>query len=248
MEAFMGSDNVALVSIAIAILSALFSYWGQHRIALLAARLKHEESAAERKEHRDRLLAKYRDPLLDAAYDLQSRVYNILEQGFFEKFVIGKTGRDHDYGINHTTFLIAQYFGWVELIRKELRFLDFGDDDRTRRLATIQNDIREAWATQRDYGCACRLFAGVQRAIGERMLQATPQGWDCLGYADFLDCLGGNSVSAFIELRDVVSELEHCLDKARIRLKRVQHLLMDLIDFHDPKFTRYQTANRRKVT
>jgi hypothetical protein len=238
----MVSEIVAVASVVVAVLSALFSYWGQRRIALLAEGFKE----MERKAQRDRLLAKYRDPLLDAAFDVQSRIFNILQRGFFAAFVVGRTGRDHDYGINHTAFVFAQYFGWVEVIRKELRFFDLDDDDRTRQLSSIQIAIREAWADD-GLGSTCRLFAGVQRAIGERMLLDKADGCDCLGYADFLDRLRDQSVPVFEELRSEVAELETGLPNAEQRLIRLQNLLIDLLEFHDPTFARFPKETRGKV-
>lgn len=177
-----------VVSIVVAIFSALFSFWAQHRIAAQQARFRREDLRQEQSYQRYRLMSRYRDPLLDASNDLQSRIFNIYEQKFFVSFVIGKTGRDHEYGINHTAFVIAQYFGWMEAIRKELRFLDLGDDEKTRQFSAIRLEIQRVWAEGK-MGNTCRFFAGVQRAIGERMLQVRPEGLECIGYADFLDRL-----------------------------------------------------------
>lgn len=59
----------------------------------------------------ERLLRKYRDPLLLASQDLQSRIYNITEQDILS-FLHGS--QDHkDWLIIYIAFLFGQYLCWT---------------------------------------------------------------------------------------------------------------------------------------
>src|SRR5882757_194660 len=117
----MGSEQlVPLISSGIALLTAGLSLWWQYRVA-------HHKHQWDLAEQRERLMARYRDPLLHAAFELQSRLYNILKQEMFNTYVIGRQGKERDYALHHTAYLIAQYFGWSKVIRRELRFFDLGD-------------------------------------------------------------------------------------------------------------------------
>lgn len=65
---------------------------------------KSRESATKAEEAR-RLVARYRDPLLRSAFDLQSRLYNVLQvRGF-------RGRRDPEYFRLNTLFVIAEFFG-----------------------------------------------------------------------------------------------------------------------------------------
>src|SRR5262249_44889233 len=158
---------VPLVSSAIALVSAGLAIWGQYRVARLSHSLATTQKAEERREQRDRLLARYRDPLLQAAFELQSRLFNIVQQDFFGKYVFERTDEDKDrtYALHHTSYLLAQYLGWLEVIRREMRFLDFGDDAQTQQLSGILDHIGDL-LRQAKPGGACRLWAGEQRAVG----------------------------------------------------------------------------------
>jgi hypothetical protein len=87
--------------------------------ALVSTEVLIRRREAEAKEgEADRVLASYRDPLLRSAYDLQSRIYNIYRTGGF------RGGRDPEYFRLNTLFLIAELLGWLEIIRREVQFLD----------------------------------------------------------------------------------------------------------------------------
>src|SRR4051794_15877726 len=101
----MGSQEfVPLISSLVALLGAGVSLWWQYRVA----HHKHQWDIAEQRE---RLMARYRDPLLHAAFELQSRLFNIIGLDMFSVYVFGRQGRERDYAIHHTAYLIAQYFG-----------------------------------------------------------------------------------------------------------------------------------------
>jgi hypothetical protein len=65
-------------------------------VALRQAQITKQLAELERAEQAEAVLKRYREPLAAAAFDLQSRLYNILRLKFFEKF--GNRSRAHCSG------------------------------------------------------------------------------------------------------------------------------------------------------
>jgi hypothetical protein len=102
------------------------------------ARKREEESKSEEAE---RLVARYRDPMLRAAYDLQGRLYNVLRPGGF------RGGLNPEYFRLNTAFVIGQFFGWLEIIRLDLQFLDLGAIPATKELDQRLERVQDVFAS-----------------------------------------------------------------------------------------------------
>lgn len=77
--------------------------------------------------------------------------------------------RDADYLRRSTVFVIAEFFGWLEIIRREMQFLNLGAVDSTRDLEFKFTKIRHEFAT--DAGADdFYIYRVEQRAIGELMI------------------------------------------------------------------------------
>jgi glutathionyl-hydroquinone reductase len=75
------------------------------------------------------LVARYREPLVRSAYDLQARLYNSVNKGFLA-YLYSLDNAEKSYAIENTLFLIAEYLGWVEILRRQTEFLDMtGSED-----------------------------------------------------------------------------------------------------------------------
>jgi hypothetical protein len=192
---------VALISAAVALASATIA-------SLTQLRLKNFEREARKEEARSQarvVLDRYRGPLLDAAWDLGDRIDNIVARDFLSTYAFDDERRD--VALQSTLFRAAQYFGWVEILRREIQLLRFegsGDTWRTayfislvtRRFATDWYDWdsahRQALAWNDEYDREqlpprhLMLWQEEQRGIGERMIDdnATVR---CLGYASFIE-------------------------------------------------------------
>src|SRR5260221_171780 len=101
---------------------------------------------------------------------MQQRLYNILCRKLLEAYLPNGDARQRAYAINNTVYRIAEYFGWIEIIRKEIQFLDLGEEEQTKSLTHLQAEISSLWSSDK-YGATFRVFAGEQRAIGERMIR-----------------------------------------------------------------------------
>jgi hypothetical protein len=202
--------------------------------------------AATKADEAARVVAKYRDPLLRSAYDLQSRIYNVYRPGGFGG------GRDPEYFRLNTLFLFAEFLAWLEIIRREVQFLDLGAVQETKNLSRMLQEVQDQMSTTSRLRDNIYLYRGHQRAIGELMLvpregqtTAGPR-YECMGYAAFVAAQEDPAFAKwFTRLGDAIDRLR--LDKRNRpqRLVRVQHALIDLIDLLDPNHDRFAQHRHR---
>jgi hypothetical protein len=99
--------------------------------------LKRREVAEAEREAVDNLMTHYKKPMLAAAFDLQSRLKNMVNGDFMNQFMhkrwesAEKKGdmrakTDREYALYNTMYLFGEFFGWMEVIRKEIVFLHGG--------------------------------------------------------------------------------------------------------------------------
>lgn len=238
----------ALVAAGAAVFAALLALWGQLRVLRLTASQEKEKRREDKRDEVERVMSRYREPLVRAAYDLQSRLYNIAAHDFLGAYWANGTKEERAYAINNTLFLISQFFCWNEILRHDVQFLDLGGQEPTRRLAELQDDITSLWGTDR-HGRELRIFAGDQRAIGERMMRRGSSGLECLGYADFADTVRQQParIPHLDLLRQDIEALAQSPDPRNPRLVRLQNALIDLLDHLDPGFQRFPKERRTKL-
>jgi hypothetical protein len=214
-----------------------------------ALRLKEFEVENDRLKsflQRQKEVAVYTEPLARAAYDLQSRIWNMLEQGFLHAYLLNGTEQTQQYAVNNTIYLIAQYLCWVEIARRELQFIDLGEDVKTRQLLAMQDKMFRLWGTDR-FPPPLRIFAGDQRALGEALIEAGIRGPTCMGYGAFQSKFLSGAHKLIESIRVDVDALPENLDRARERLTAVQHTLIDILDILDPNKIRFPQSGRTKV-
>jgi hypothetical protein len=228
---FAGAVIAALISAAVALRQSKLS----GRLARLQADLdaeRHEREALfDRSLHAADVLATYREPLAAAAYDLQSRIYNILCMDFFRKW--GTAAEHAEDAVTSTLFRLAQYFGWTEILRRKIQFLSFPEDEETRRVAGLQSDIARCFLTD-SYGLALMIWSDEQRAIGEQMIVEEHGDVLCMGYSRFRE----RCADTFLVHRERLRKEIHD-PRVNERLRDVQHLLCDLVETLDRRRVRY---------
>src|SRR3954464_3891168 len=104
-----------MAGLLVAIASIPVNYW-------LTRRRKREETVD--------VMTRYRDPLLWAVHDLRGRIQTILADNFLERFLVNGDDGMRLYARRHTMFTLAEYLGWVEIVRRCVGFLDLGDHKR----------------------------------------------------------------------------------------------------------------------
>lgn len=149
------------------------------------------------KRHREtqRVLAKYRDPLLLASVRLHSRIYNIINRKLLSHYREGS--EREDLYIVYTAYVIGQYLCWVFILNKKAQFLRFSSSSQlvcfspskfNKELNFILEDIAKTFSYHlRDEGRQpLELWRGQQSAIGEIMIDKEESGNPaCMGYATF---------------------------------------------------------------
>lgn len=239
----------------VALVSAVISVFGAIATVAAGYRVQAQARSRERLDH----MGLYRDALLWAAFDLQSRIYNILrgfttdrhtsQRGFTSAFLLGGSEAQAQYVRTSTAFLFAEYLGWMEIFRRDLRFLDLGDSELNRRVMLLTSRVSNTLnaATTADAECF-RIFRADQRAIGELMIdpKGGPGDRSCIGYATFCAAMAaGAPLAGWIQgLMDHVDTAARHPAQAEARLTALQHQLIDLIDALDPKRQRFPSEQR----
>jgi hypothetical protein len=236
---------IALISGLVAICSVLLSSY----TAIKATRMQHElelrRSRLDRGTAAEEVLSRFRDPLLRASIDLQGRIYSIVATDYIRRHIKSDDPELARYAKNSTLFRLAEYFGWLEVLRRGVQFLDFGNQDKGRELNILLHRIGFAFANRHRFpDSTFRLFRDEQRAIGELVLEALPgdsRGYRCMGYARFVQQFESDtSFSCWfdrlvVDIEAMADPGPGCMD----RLAIVNNLLIDLLEFLDPGGVRY---------
>lgn len=233
----MGTDSLLtiialLLSVASVVVTGLFSVRTQ--------RLSHELEAERDQRHEEQSALKAAErvyePLAQAAAELQSRIFNIVETGWIG---MQKRYESHgDYAVASTAYLFAHYFGWIE-VRRQAVLSSSGEGGRDQDVQKLIDGVLKT--LRRSEGSdAFLFFTTEQRAIGELMASwetvaetglRIPQ---VLGYAAFVDRYRhDDAFRAWFAPIDIGMELVSTGDNQR--LVAIQHALVALIDELDPK-------------
>lgn len=248
------------IDLAVSLISAAAALGSVVLTALLGARTAEgrlqlqaeiEEQRATRVKQEDRLdlMNRVRLPLLWAAFDLQSRIYNIEAQGFLAVYLLHGTPEQRTYARRNTVYLFAQYLAWVEIIRRGVYFLDLGNKQENRELVNQFSRISGILTSDGFPDLLFCIFRGDQRAIGEIMLETLPGGeLSCIGYADFCTKSDAEPRFAqwFMRLSKDIDQLAEG-DQGNPRLLILQNSLIDLINLLDPESIRFPDRHRNKL-
>lgn len=194
------------------------------------------------------LMNKYRGPLIHAAYDLQSRIYNLIEHRIIEIYFVDESGDgiERDYFINNTVFVIAQYFAWTEIIRKEVQFVEFCDNVSSKELSVLQDSIYSIWQSDR-YSDTFGIWAGEQRGIGELLIEKQGDNLTCIGYAQFLKLIDQKNEFLLVQLESKVKAYLNSGPSHSNRLVCLQNALVEVLLFLDPDYIRFPQKYRTKI-
>ncbi|MDO7882689.1 hypothetical protein [Antiquaquibacter soli] len=222
------------LAIILSVVSVALSGW----FSIRTARLSHS-LAAEREERLEQQSAlkaaeQVYEPLAQAAAELQSRIFNIVETGWVP---LMKRYESHgDYAIVSTAFLFAHYFGWIEA-RRQAVLASSGEGGRDlevqRHIDAVLKTLRRSEDSE-----GFLFFTTEQRAIGELMLE-----WETVaktrvpkvkGYAAFVKQYRADE--SFREwFQPVHAGMELVSTGDNRRLIDIQRALVSLIDELDPK-------------
>jgi hypothetical protein len=241
---------VALVSGLIALMSVGISAYATFRTMQLQNNLATRREQASRKSALHDATERYRSPLLRAAIDLDGRLYSIVQLDFMKRHLTSKEPSEREYATTSTIFRLAEYFGWVEVLRRGVQFLDLGDEVRSQELTRLLHEVSLCFANSHEFpDAALRIFRDEQRAIGELMLDPVhgdPRGYQCIGYAAFSTKLSADPsfVRWFARLGEQIRVMADSPPEFLDRLVQLHESLTLLLDFLNPGGVRYPSAEQ----
>ena len=222
------NDLITILTVVLSVLSVVLSGIFGVRTTRLSHKLE-EESAIKAAE-------RVYEPLAQAAAELQSRIFNIVESGWVG---LMKRYESHgDYALTSTAFLFAHYFGWIEARRQAV----LGSSGEGRRDESVQELIDGVLKILRrsEDSEGFLFFTTEQRAIGELMCswethpETGTRSVNVMGYAAFEKRYHSDPDFAkwFVPI-GAGMELVSTGDVRR--LVAIQQALVALIDTLDPK-------------
>jgi hypothetical protein len=215
---------IAVVSLVGSLIAAGFTGWITYYV-----------DEVRRRADAKRLVAKYRDPLLLASLDLQSRIWNLVQQNLL---AYHEDNDKRDLIYVYTAFLVGQFLSWTYILRREAQFLRFSTQKNNRKLARILEALTFTFGTDATEGeTPFMLWRGQQMAIGEVMTKGDGGQLYCIGYSTFSHKYQNEPDFRlwFIPIEKSIGWLarERRDPVPTYRLRRLQHLLIDLIKILD---------------
>lgn len=197
------------------------------------------------------LVARDRDPLLWAAFDLRTMLYSAVELGVLHTYAQEQDERSRTQ-LSWSVFTVCQYLGWVEIFRRGIPFIDLGHDKHNQRLFSHIHAVTRAFSSNHLNGEELLLLRGEQRAIGEVMTLAPgsrTEPADCIAFTAFHARLASEPdfASWIKSVQDSIEKLA-ALESARTeRVTVLQNRLSELIDFLDPEQVRFPSRLRDRL-
>ena len=197
------------------------------------------EKLQERRRSARAELDRYREPLLSAVDELGNRIDNIRNKKFLSYYL--KSGRQQS-ALRSTSFRIAQYFAWTEILFGASGQYRFAADVKTRDVnnklgwvaSTFADDRLDRKDLHRAASSRLMLWREEQRGIGELMRKpdSTPA---CVGYSTFVKDYDDRYLQWFerfeAELKEIFSppEPEFKLEPDSERLNLLHGILVELL-------------------
>jgi hypothetical protein len=231
---------VAAIGLLGTLVSLAFSLRADRKVKRLELQAEHSQTVAD-------LTEKYSQPILVAAYDLQQRLYELVEYPISRQHLSKAEGLD-DLKI-FTCYLLAQYLVFTHILRTQTGYLSFTENKKLKKLRKVMYMIDEELDRRRDSaGMNVGVWPAARVLVCERMI---------FKRGDLNDALDGGfgiEVKGFDEFRKewptqfrqpmgyfcewIDEMLEGRLEKkpySDAPMRVLQHLLVDLIKNVDTK-------------
>lgn len=170
--------------------------------------LQNDFSTRERAESRrvdlEARLSAQREPLIEAARDLEQRLGNIRDGAFLDFYVHGSTRRRADLAVLSTLYRLSRYFAAVERMRSGVDAWTLETDPRTAGVEAALRTVAKTLAT--DSWGDLMLWREEQRAIGELMLVS--DGRQPIGFAEFSERYTSDFLPWLADFREELSRPE----------------------------------------
>ncbi|KAK4493647.1 hypothetical protein PRZ48_014832 [Zasmidium cellare] len=223
---------VDVVSIVIAVVSLIGSLASAGFTGWISFYIEEHKRRTESKA----LTNKYRDPLTLSAFDLQSRLFGLVD-GNLLVYLLDDSKRA--LVKSYTAFLVGQYFSWVYIFRRQAQFLRFSTDTKNKELNRIMDSITKEFIDDTPREELFMLWKGQQMAIGEVMTLCEDGQLYCMGFAQFTKRYEDDEDFRqwFKSIDEDILFLDQAIRgnnlEAANKLRRLQHLLIDLVSLLD---------------
>jgi hypothetical protein len=210
------------------------------------------ENLKSRKELLE-IKSKYAVPIFHSAVQLRKRLDNIVkliklieeEDGWLDK------DDSDDYYFLSTIYITAQFFGWIQVLRHTVIYLDLSSTSETKaysygldaiissfsdpalmeeKPATDPQDSEDKW-----------IYSIWLQAIGDQMIKKEDSEYSVLSFAEFCDKLKNTKNKDFHKWMSPLIDFYHDLKSNQIRFRRIAaiHAIVNsFIELNDPKFLR----------
>jgi hypothetical protein len=215
--------------------AAVVSVVGAVVTAVLGTVFERRRTRAQRRVRLRHLASRYNVPLLQAAHALRARLGNTVA-GQIKEFREGPE-RFQDYARYETLYRLARYLCIVQIMWREVDFLDLGRRTHNRELIKRLTAVGTTLSDRR-LGTFL-ILGGEQRAIGDLMVDpdgpadGPPQ---CLSYPMFRDRTREDTHFA-AWFKPLLDDIDTLIATVAVppRLERAAGALDDLIDFLDKR-------------
>jgi hypothetical protein len=201
---------------------------------------KRRENAAAARE----VVARQLDPLLKAADELQAKLRSLAEEDFaeFRHMPDAELGAADLVNLCSTLYLIAQFWGRLEILRRESFHVELS---RNRQGKMLQDFLRCLESKR------VRLVDRAwQRAIGESVITIDKPDFGVLSFRSFVEQYETSErLRAWMQpLQDILRETKY--RRSRQRILQYGVIMHALIDTLDPKHytTKYRPAYPNKLS
>lgn len=211
------------------------------------------QKAQDKQEKLEEVVHKYTGVILLSAKDLQDRLWHLLVR---QRRAKNKVLREEDdrtpssqtypmtkqHYLNSTIFLFGQYFCWLEILKIEIRYLNFGDDKLTNDFSALVKVIERSLADTQFQNVSKTVvktdflvFQLMQTQIGCELIDDTGSELRCISFNEFSEKCG--EMKSRLEGLNMLESL--VLDTTEMaksnfcntRLRIVNNSLVDLIEF-----------------
>lgn len=224
----------------------------QHQYGKLLANYNRDLA---KKDALEVIVTKYSGVILLAATDLQDRVWHLCErQAKAQNPVLKMKNIDEiaypmwpmtkKHYLHSTIYLFAKYFCWVEILRRDIQFLNFGDDKKTNDFNYFLKKIERCLAETglknflnpgTNISSDRPIFQLMQTEIGESLIVEEGALKQCMMYWNYIE-----TIDDFLNKSSAYKALEALLEGAMgdyktkfhlTRLRLLNNALVELINF-----------------
>ncbi|HEV2905205.1 MAG TPA: hypothetical protein VGW32_09165 [Pyrinomonadaceae bacterium] len=201
---------------------------------------------------------KYQTPILQAADELRRRLQNMILN---IKLIETQTGwlRSNevtDYYFLSTIYTVSRFFGWQQILRREVVYLDFTTINETKTFEGFMRMIREGFSTPDLLGSTDSsspeesqdkwIFSFWIQGIGESMVVEGKDNCYALSYSMFLKKIAEPESANFDRWLNTLAQLFADLKSTDVKFQRllaIHAFLNAYIDYADPNHLRTQNQN-----